>query len=526
MTAFHSLRTKVVLTFGLLTTMVILVAGVGLWARQTEEDRFTAYLARDAARIELITRVMDAANARAIAARNLVMAGEPAGRDAEHAEVVRQHAAVGQGLRALGQALAADAGALEDERKAYQAVMAVEAQYAPVALSVAELAMSSRAADARTMIERECTPLLKQLVQAAGHYAELKRDEARQHVLDGQAAAARIEGLLVGAGALATLMAVACAWVLLRAILLPLKDAVSLADRVAAGDLTSGVTAHAQDEIGQLVRALGRMNAALVGIVASVRHCSDGIATGSSEIAASSQDLSDRTETQASSLQETAASMEQLRTTVAHNADAARSALALSHAASAAAREGDAVIDRVVQTMAGIEQSSGRIGEIIGVIDGIAFQTNILALNAAVEAARAGDQGRGFAVVASEVRALAQRCAQSARDIKVLIEASVAQVQAGTSQVSQARASMQDIVTKVTRVATLSEDISVATQQQTTGIAQISDVVSTLDSATQQNAALVEQSAAAAESLRSQARQLADAVARFKVHQPDAVVAG
>jgi methyl-accepting chemotaxis protein len=323
-----------------------------------------------------------------------------------------------------------------------------------------------------------------------------------------------MEALAVAAALVAgTFLAVA----ITRSIVRPIGQAVALADTVARGDLTARIVVEGRDEPAQLLAALGRMNESLAGIVGQVRAASDSIATGSGQIASGNADLSQRTEEQASNLQQTAASMEQITATVRNNADTAREAASLASAASDAATQGGQVVGRVIATMDAITGSSRRIADIIGVIDGIAFQTNILALNAAVEAARAGEQGRGFAVVAGEVRSLAQRSAEAARQIKGLIGESVDKVEAGSAQVGEAGRAMESIVAQVRRVNLLIGEISAATAQQTQGIGQVGDAISQLDQVTQQNAALVEESAAAADSLSRQAARLVSAVGVFTV---------
>ncbi|MBH9552694.1 HAMP domain-containing protein [Inhella sp. 4Y17] len=304
---------------------------------------------------------------------------------------------------------------------------------------------------------------------------------------------------------------------LLQSITKPLNQAVRLAEAVAAGDLTTEVDSRGRNEVAQLMQALERMNANLGHIVSQVRQVADSIATGSSEIASGNADLSQRTEAQASNLQQTASAMEELQGTVRQNAQASNQANSLAGSARSAATEGGALMARVVDTMQGITQSSRKIADIVGLIDGVAFQTNILALNAAVEAARAGEAGRGFAVVAGEVRMLAQRSAEAAREIKTLIEQSVETVESGSQQVNEAGRSMGDIVQRVQQVGDLIGEISVASHEQNQGIERVSASVVELDQVTQANAALVEESAAAAESLRNQAGQLVALVSAFKV---------
>ena len=306
------------------------------------------------------------------------------------------------------------------------------------------------------------------------------------------------------------------AW-LIRAITQPLNAAVRIADGIAAGNLMQRIDVQSGDETGRLTQSLKDMNESLVGIVSQVRRGTDTIASASSQIASGNMNLSSRTEEQASSLEQTAASMEQLTATVKQNAEHARQANDLAQSAADVAGKGGAVVAQVVDTMGSINASSQKISDITGVIDGIAFQTNILALNAAVEAARAGEQGRGFAVVASEVRSLAQRSAAAAREIKVLIGNSVEQVEVGARLVDQAGTTMGEIVDSVQRVTTIMREITLASSQQTTGIEQINQAITQMDEVTQQNAALVEQAAAAAEALQDQAAHLAQVVSVFKL---------
>ncbi|PQO96605.1 hypothetical protein C5614_15990 [Massilia phosphatilytica] len=320
--------------------------------------------------------------------------------------------------------------------------------------------------------------------------------------------------IMVVAG-VAVLFGAICAWVLAHAIVRPIRQAVDLAEKVAGGDLTQHIDASGTGETGALLRALRNMNDSLVAIVAQVRSGTDTIATASAEISAGNMDLSSRTEQQAGSLGTTASTVEELTGTVRQNADNARQASQLSIAASEIATQGGAVVDQVVQTMGAINDSSKKIVDIISVIDGIAFQTNILALNAAVEAARAGEQGRGFAVVAGEVRTLAQRSAAAAKEIKALIVDSVSKVEDGTKLVDQAGTTMSEVVDSIRKVSDIVAEIASASGEQSTGIEQVNRAISDMDSSTQHNAALVEESAAAATALRDQADKLAEVVALF-----------
>ena len=325
-------------------------------------------------------------------------------------------------------------------------------------------------------------------------------------------------GLIVLAGLIARMIA--------RSVSVPLDEAVRISQRIAQGDLTAHFTLEGRSETAQLMRALKDMNDSLVNIVGSVRGSIDTIGHASNDIASGNSDLSSRTEAQASNLEETAASMEQITSTVRQSADNARQADELVSSATAVASKGGQVVEQVVQTMGAINDSSRKIVDIIGVIDGIAFQTNILALNAAVEAARAGEQGRGFAVVASEVRNLAQRSASAAREIKDLINDSVQKVDAGNMLAADAGKAMSDVVDSVKRITTIMSDIVHAAQEQSTGIEQVNQAITQIDEMTQQNAALVEQAAAASESLRQQAGALSEAVSVFTLHENDTAHVG
>ncbi len=380
---------------------------------------------------------------------------------------------------------------------------------------IGRLKSAGQADEARVFLETTFVPTADKYQKMVGEFVTMQREN-----LDTKARGIeKIEnssltklGLLA---LLALLLGIVCAWWLTSGITGPLRSAVAAARRVADGDLSGRIDVQSTDELGLLQQALNDMNGKLRGIVGQVRSGTDAIMTASTEIAAGNLDLSSRTEQQASSLEETAASMEELTSTVKQNAENARQANQLSVVASEIAGKGGAVVSQVVDTMGSINQSSKKIVDIIGVIDGIAFQTNILALNAAVEAARAGEQGRGFAVVASEVRNLAQRSAAAAKEIKLLIDDSVGKVDAGSKLVGEAGSTMEQIVVSIGRVTDIMAEIMAASHEQGCGIEQINQAVAQMDQVTQQNAALVEEAAAAADAMQEQARSLTEVVSLF-----------
>ncbi|WUR13105.1 methyl-accepting chemotaxis protein [[Empedobacter] haloabium] len=356
----------------------------------------------------------------------------------------------------------------------------------------------------------------------------LLKDQRDLMAADGQAAgdaAHTATTTMIALLIAATLVSALAGYLITRSVTQPILEAVHVAETVAGGDLTAVIDTHRKDETGRLLAALQEMTHGLTRTVRAVRDSTDTINTASAEIASGNMDLSNRTEQQAASLEETASSMEELTSTVRQNADNARQANVLVTSAAEHANQGGTVVGQVVQTMGSIKESSGKIVDIIGVIDGIAFQTNILALNAAVEAARAGEQGRGFAVVASEVRNLAQRSASAAKEIKELINDSVEKVDAGGRLVDEAGTTMGRIVASVQQVAAIMNEITSASQEQSAGIEQINTTIVAMDNATQQNAALVEEAAAAASSLREQAERLSAAIAVFRLDNANAAVA-
>ncbi len=370
---------------------------------------------------------------------------------------------------------------------------------------------------ANRVFTQEFLPATRQFIDQITKLSALQRAEIDARAADIQSAYRTANFWMIVIGSVALISGLLLAVLLTRGITRPLSAAVRVARTVAANDLTSTVTVTSRDEIGQLMQALASMNANLAGTIAHIRTGVDSMASASGEIAAGNTDLSSRTEQQAASLEETAASMEQLSSTVKQNADSARQANQLAATASDTAARGGATVSEVVSTMSAISSSSVKIADIVSVIDGIAFQTNILALNAAVEAARAGEQGKGFAVVAAEVRTLAQRSAQAAKEIKTLIEDTVQKISQGSISAERAGTTMQEIVSSVQRVTDIMGEIAAASAEQADGIEQVNRAVSQMDEVTQQNAALVEEAAAAAGSMQDQAADLTRAVSAFKL---------
>jgi methyl-accepting chemotaxis protein len=405
----------------------------------------------------------------------------------------------------------------EQEKQQFRKIIELRKVYTTAKESAVKAKADGNADEAARLLEQEFLPATKTYEGAVGRLVEMQREQIAGSAGEIEATITDSARTITGLSALALLIGVVCAWRLTRGIVEPIRQAVDLAEAVAGGDLTRRIEATTTDETGALLRALGHMNDSLVRIVTEVRGGTGAIHGGAGEIASGNLDLSSRTEQQAAALEQTSASMAHLTDTVRQNADNARQANQLSIAASGIATQGGAVVGEVVTTMNAINQSSKKIVDIITVIDGIAFQTNILALNAAVEAARAGEQGRGFAVVAGEVRTLAQRSAAAAKEIKGLIGDSVDKVDAGTRLVDQAGATMAQVVDSIQRVTDIMAEISAASREQTDGIEQVNQAIGQMDQTTQQNAALVEEAAAAAGSLQEQAARLAQAVDVFRV---------
>lgn len=412
----------------------------------------------------------------------------------------------------------------DKERETYEELLSERKEYVKLMEVLFGISRSGDAEKAREVLGGRSLELFNTSSKTLASIIAIKNQQSADEVAAAKRVYDRALVILVIAGGLAVAIAIAAAVWIIRSIQRPLHSAMEVANQVAEGDLTAKIDVRNQDELGLLLAALQRMQASLVQTVHNVRTGAEGVASASHQIAMGNADLSSRTEEQASALEQTAASMEELGSTVRQNADNARQANQLALNASSVALQGGEVVGQVVDTMRGINESSRKIADIIGVIDSIAFQTNILALNAAVEAARAGEQGRGFAVVAGEVRNLAQRSAEAAKEIKSLITDSVERVEQGSMLVDKAGSTMSEVVTSIRRVTDIVGEISAASSEQSQGVAQVGEAVTQMDQTTQQNAALVEESAAAADSLRKQAQDLVDAVAVFKLDSRAEVV--
>ncbi len=513
-------KTQLGLAFGALVFMVLVVSLLSLRSLGSATENFAGYVQGVEAQSDLASGMRDAVSRRAIAVRNLVLVTDRQESDKEIALVRKADDDVQTDLAALKRAIAQDTSAPDSTRRLLGDLERIEAVYGPVARDIVRMAVFGEHQSAVTKINNECRPLLAQLTGKAGEFVA---DAGRRSTLAEEAAQASLASqrrILIAACIAALALAIASGLFITRRLARSLgaepAELGLAAQRVAEGDLSPLEDTHAL-AAGSVMASLAAMQRSLAGMVAQVRNASDSIVTGSTEIATGARDLSMRTEQQASALQQTAATMDELSSTVRHNADNAQQANQLAQGASGVAQQGGEAVSQVVTTMRGINESSRRIADIIGVIDSIAFQTNILALNAAVEAARAGDQGRGFAVVAGEVRSLAQRSANAAREIKTLITDSVTQVEAGSALVERAGRTMEEVVASIRRVTDIVGEISAASSEQSNGVSQVGIAVNQMDDATQQNAALVEESSAAARSLQQQAQDLFDAVSIFKL---------
>ncbi len=509
----HHLRmgAKLALAFAI-TTLITIVLGAVSW-NQMVRINFSAEELGDnwLPSIQAVGNVRVMANRLRRAESEALLQTTPAGHDRLKAELEKRRVQLRDAEKVYEPLI--NEG---EERKAYGVYQADRDEYLNVQRRMMELPFDARDGKVELFLG-ESDKRFEAMVQVLGQLAEINRRGGDDAHKDAERVFVRAQVILLVMLLAAVSVAVLLAWWITRQITRPLAAAVQVARGVAAGDLSMDIAVQGKDEAAQLMQALSDMRASLAQVVGSVHGAAGGVATASAEIQQGNNDLSGRTEQQASSLEETAASMEELSSTVRQNADGVQRAAQLATEASAVAQRSGEAVSGMVGTMKSIEEASQRIAEIIGVVDAIAFQTNILALNAAVEAARAGEQGRGFAVVASEVRTLAQRSADAAKEIKGLIGTSVERVGQGSAQAHRAGDTMRELEQSIQRVATIVAEISIATREQSEGISQVGEAVAQMDQVTQQNAALVEESAAAASSLKMQADQLVQAVSVFKL---------
>ncbi|EIJ46517.1 methyl-accepting chemotaxis protein [Herbaspirillum sp. GW103] len=464
------------------------------------------------AKVVLVNQINDRVNSAARALRNAIIAPDQAATNNYVERSLSNTREINVQMADLEKRLATPQG-----KQLFAKVKEVRGEYAKSRDKVVELLRQQKKVEAGEVLFREAIPAQDKYFEVLKELVAFQVALMDQSVAKGDDASSNAVNTVIVLSVAAILLSVLCALLITRSITRPLNEAVGVATAVAAGDLTVRIEVTSKDETGTLLAALKAMNDNLHRIVTEVRQGSDTINTASSEIATGNLDLSSRTEQQAGALEETASAMEELTSTVKQNADNARQANSLAETASQVAMQGGSVVGEVVQTMGQINDASRKIVDIISVIDGIAFQTNILALNAAVEAARAGEQGRGFAVVASEVRTLAQRSAAAAKEIKTLIDASVERVENGSRLVEQAGSTMDEVVASVKRVTDVVAEITAASGEQSDGIEQINQAIVQMDEVTQQNAALVEQAAAAAQSLQEQSGRLVETVGVFKL---------
>ncbi len=502
--------------FGLLICMMLVMAGISVTRFGQVGSVNARIIESDWVKSEAAHTINATTRANGRRTMELVLATDPAQIQAVKAAIEVNKKTISDALQTLerlvylpeGKALVAE---LTQARKHYVASFS----------KVAKLMDEGRKDEAIALLNSETLPALDALQKPITALTTLQKTIVEASSAEVRSSIDFARTLMLSLATLGLLFGALLAWRITRSITVPMEEAVHIARTVAAGDLSSSIQFEGKDETAMLLQSLREMNDSLTHIVAQVRSGSDSMATATSQIAAGNLDLSSRTEEQASALEQTAASMQELAGTVKNNYESGQHAHQLAETAAKVAAKGGALVAQVVHTMEAINTSSTKIADIIGVIDSIAFQTNILALNAAVESARAGEQGRGFAVVASEVRSLAGRSAEAAREIKALIGASVQNVSDGCRQVEQAGSTMDEIVVSVRRVSDLMREITTASEDQSTGIAEINQAVGQMDQVTQQNAALVEEAAAAAQSLEQQAQSLLQTVHVFKL-QPAA----
>ncbi len=506
------ISTRLTLGFSALAALMALLGAAAFRDVQSIDHAFDSVMEDRYPKLQIAGEIRAVNNEVSQALRNLFVVSDPDDIKAQYDLIAGSSKRTSANIDKLTATLVSP-----DGKEALARLNAARAEYRAPRDKLIELLKAGRGEEAKNVLLLDLRPKQVAYMDRLEDLVKLMEQRMVESGNDVNRTVAQAQTTILSLLAIACVCALAMAVWIIRSITRPIHEALTIAQAVSAGDLAMEFKADGTDETGLLLGALHEMKTRLAQIVGDVRCNAEGVASASAQISQGNNDLSARTEQQASALQQTAASMEQLGATVRQNADNAKQADQLARGASTVAVQGGEVVGQVVETMKGINDSSRRVADIIGVIDSIAFQTNILALNAAVEAARAGEQGRGFAVVASEVRSLAHRSAEAAKEIKTLIAASVERVEQGTAQVDRAGATMREVVASIRRVTDIVAEISAASSEQSTGVAQIGEAVSQMDQATQQNAALVEESAAAAESLKGQAHQLVDTVAVFRL---------
>ena len=506
------IATRLVWGFGWMGALIIVLGAVALFKAATVQQEFHSVTDERMPRVAALNQVKGHVYEIGLALRNMVIVADAAAVKAQAEQVLQHRKDIGTKLERLRSEITTDKG-----RALLDKIYATRESYVQGQAKYIELVNQGQVDEAKAFLLKEVRPVQLQYFAAVEELLAFQGELLEASSATATASVGSIQTAVWSVGALALLSGAVVALYTIRSITTPINQAVQAAQAVAQGDLTVHIDAQGRSETAQLLRALREMVDSLSRVVGAVRSGAEGVATASAQIAQGNNDLSARTEQQASALEQTAASMEELSSSVQQNADSARQGNQLAVNASSVAVRGGEAVGQVVSTMKGINESSQKISDIIQVIDGIAFQTNILALNAAVEAARAGDQGRGFAVVATEVRALAGRSAEAAKEIKTLINASVERVEQGSMQVDQAGATIAEAVASIQRVTDLMGEVSSASTEQSDGVNQVGEAVMQMDQVTQQNAALVEEMAAAASSLRSQAQDLVKTVAVFKL---------
>ncbi|WP_028101778.1 methyl-accepting chemotaxis protein [Pseudoduganella violaceinigra] len=504
--------------FLILMLLVVMMAVMGIIRMGQIQDRLLDIAKVNNVEMQLLVKMRDSITERGIANRNIILLDDTEAMKPEAARIDKATAAYAEAEGKLRQMFDSLAATTEHEKQAMEKIKAAEQATLPPLRKVTELGLANKNEEATAALLTQVRPAQKKWLDEISDLIVFEDKLNQEAIAAAESVYSSARGWMIAITAAAIAVGLVVAWITTRSVTVPIQAAVEAAQTVASGDLTHDIKVLSRDETGQLLQALKDMRGSLEGIVGRVRAGTDAIATASTQIANGNLDLSSRTEQQASSLEETASSMEELTSTVQQNAENARQANTLAGSATQVAERGGDIVTQVVATMGEINASSTKIVDIISVIDGIAFQTNILALNAAVEAARAGEQGRGFAVVASEVRSLAQRSAAAAKEIKALIDASVERVHAGSQLVDQAGTIMNEVVDSVKHVSAIIGDITAASVEQSTGIAQVNQAIIQMDDVTQQNASLVEEAAAAAGALQEQAQGLVEAVSVFKVN--------